>query len=503
MNNTTHINRIVISGVKSGSGKTTLTCGLIRAFLNRGLKTASRKCGPDYIDPMFHRRVLGIETGNLDPFFTDDETLKYLMTKDCEDCDIEIIEGVMGFYDGLGGITTGASTYDVARITDSPVILVVDAKGVSVTLSAVIQGIINYRKDNNIKGVILNRMSAGFYERIAGLIEKECNIRVLGFLPELKEAELRSRHLGLVQPDELEDLDEVLNRLASQIEETIDVDGIYKIAEGANDIIYNATIHGRKEALAAPKESDCSRTDDNCLTECRDGVCSPGMPAALEKLLTSDRVQSIRRAAPIIAIAKDRAFGFYYDDNIRLLKELGARIEYFSPLKDKKLPAGTQGIILYGGYPEEHCHELSSNTSMLEAIREAYRMGIPIIAECGGFMYLMDTLEDREGNGYRMCGVIPGRAYCTGHTVRFGYMHAEALNGGLYGDKGIDFNGHEFHHWDCTINGEDFIAHKPLSDRTYKCMIHEETLAAGFPHIYAYGNPEMYVNFLLNTITAS
>ena len=452
--------RLVISSNKSGGGKTTVTCGLIRAFMKRGLRVSSRKCGPDYIDPMFHRRVLGIETGNLDPYFVNDKILRYLTVKGNEDCDVELIEGAMGYYDGVGGTTVRASTYEVARITGSPVVLVVDAGGVSVTLAAAIQGILGFKPDNNIQGIILNRVSAGFYERLKKLIEDECRVRVLGYLPALKEIEIGSRHLGLMQPGELEDIDNKLDILAEQLEKTVDLDGLLKIAD----------------------------TSEQISTEC---------PGELKQLLGSREVLGIRKTAPVIAIARDEAFSFYYDDNIRLLEELGAVLRYFSPLNDETLPRGTNGIILYGGYPEENAERLSRNASMLEAIRSAYDSGIPVIAECGGFMYLMDELGDKEGRSFRMCGVVKDRAFYSGHLVRFGYMEATADKGGLYGEAGISFRGHEFHHWDCTVNGDDFTAHKPLSEKYYRCIVHRENLAAGFPHIYAYGNPEMYVNYLL------
>ena len=456
--------RVVITSIKSGAGKTTFTCGLIRAFIRRGLTVSSRKCGPDYIDPMFHRQVLGIKTGNLDPYFVNDEMLRYLTTRDTGDCDLEIIEGVMGFYDGVGGTSVSASTYEVARITGSPVILVVDAKGASVTLAAVIHGILDYKADNNIQGIIFNRVSSGFYERLAGMVEDECGVKVLGYLPEQKEIEIGSRHLGLIQPGELEDLEEKLDHIADQLEKTVNLDIVYEIANRAVQI-------------------------------------SADSPVELKSLLISQRVAGIRKAAPVIAVARDEAFGFYYDDNIRLLEELGAVIRYFSPLEDKGLPEGTKGIILYGGYPEEYARRLSSNTFMLEAVKGAYDAGVPVVAECGGFMYLMETLEDREGTEHRMCGVIKGRAFCSGHLVRFGYMEAKAKRRGLYGEAGISFKGHEFHHWDCTVNGDDFTAQKPLSDIQYRCMFHEDNLAAGFPHIYAYGNPEMYVNLLEKACT--
>lgn len=457
------INRIVIAAIKSGSGKTMFTCGLIRALLNRGLSVGARKCGPDYIDPMFHRSALKVETGNLDPYFVDDKMLRYLLASGCSDKDITVIEGVMGYYDGLAGISHEAGTYDVAVKTGSPAILIVDAKGASVTLAALIRGMLDFKKDNNIAGVILNRLSPGFYDRIEKVIRDECGIDVLGYMPELNDISVRSRYLGLMQPDEIDDLDDKIDILAGQIEATVDVDAIIRIASKAEKL-------------------DASR------------------PKELDTLLGSDGAERVRKAAPVIAVSLDEAFGFYYDDNIKLLKEMGAEIEYFSPLYDEALPVGTRGIILYGGYPEEHAKELSANVSMMSSIKNAYETKVPIIAECGGFMYLQKDLEMRDGRIFKMCDVIPGRVFFADRLVRFGYMEAAAKKKGLYGDEGLHFKGHEFHYWDCSINGGDFAAAKPLSKVTYDCMIHEECLAAGFPHIYAYGNPEMYLNFLIKAV---
>ena len=456
-------NRIVIAAIKSGSGKTTFTCGLIRALLNRGLSVGARKCGPDYIDPMFHRSALKVETGNLDPYFVDEEMLRYLLASGCGDKDITVIEGVMGYYDGLAGISHEAGTYDVAVKTGSPAILIVDARGASVTLGALIRGMLDFKKDNNIAGVILNRVSPGLYERIEKVIRDECGIDVLGYLPELNDISVRSRYLGLMQPDEIDDLDGKIDILAGQIEATVDVDAIIRIASDAEKI-----------EASRPKE--------------------------LDALLGSVEAARVRAAAPVIAVALDEAFGFYYDDNIRLLKEMGAEIAYFSPLYDEALPEGTRGIILYGGYPEEHAKELGANLSMRRSIKKAYENKVPIIAECGGFMYLQKDIETRDGRVHEMCDVIPGRAFFADRLVRFGYMEAVAKKKGLYGDKGLSFRGHEFHYWDCSVNGVDFAAAKPINNFTYECMIHEECLAAGFPHIYAYGNPEMYMNFLIKAV---
>ncbi len=453
------VNRIVISALSSGSGKTMVSCGLIRAFKNRGLKVSARKCGPDYIDTMFHRTALSVPTGNLDPYFTDGDMLKYLLASGCGDSDITIIEGVMGYYDGMGGVSCACSTYEAANKTDSPVILVLDASGISVTLSAMVKGVLEYRRDNNIKGLILNRVAPSFYDRLKGVLEKECGVRVFGYLEKMDDIRIESRHLGLIQPHELDKIDEKLDLIAGKLSKTVDLDAILAVSRDA----------------------------------CR---LNTAPPSSLADILNSDAAEEVRKARPVIAIARDEAFSFFYDDNIRLLSELGADIRYFSPLKDTALPEGTQGIILYGGYPENHAHGLSENTAMLTAVRRAHKDGIPIIAECGGFMYLCDSLTDTEGNTYKLCGCLPGALHNKGRLTRFGYMEARALRDGLYGKAGTTFRGHEFHHYDSSDNGSDFAARKAGTDLTYECMFHTDTLAAGFPHIYAYANPAMYLNAL-------
>ncbi len=454
-----NINRILISALSSGSGKTTVTCGLIMALKNRGLKVSARKCGPDYIDTMFLRTALSVPTGNLDPYFTDGEMMRYLLSSGCKDSDITVIEGVMGYYDGLGGNSVSGSTYEVARETGTPVILVLDASGISVTLSAMVRGILDYKKDNNVKGLILNRVSPAFYDRLKDLLENECRVRVLGYLEKLEEIKIASRHLGLLQPYEIDKVMDKIEITAAGLEKTVDIDGIIRIASEAEGF-------------------------------------SDERPARLSEVLDSEEADKVRRAHPVVSIARDEAFSFFYDDNIRLLTELGADIRYFSPLKDTALPKGTQGIIFYGGYPENHADTLSENRAMLAAIRRAHESGIPIIAECGGFMYLCDLLTDTEGNRYKLCGCLPGQVRNEGKLTRFGYMEATALTDGLYGKAGTVFRGHEFHYYDCSDNGCDFEAHKPGRDISYKCMYHTDTLAAGFPHIYAYNNPALYLNAL-------
>jgi cobyrinic acid a,c-diamide synthase len=412
------------------------------------MKVQSFKCGPDYIDPMFHRKVLKIPSGNLDTFFTDESVMQYLLCKKAQDADITVLEGVMGYYDGLGGESDRASTYEIARVTDTPVILVVDAKGASVTLAALIRGIKEFRQDSHIQGVLLNRVSAAYYERLRVVIERECGIPVLGFVPFSEKLALPSRHLGLLSPEEIEGFSQWIACVADTMEQCVDVEKVLEIAQTA-------------------------------------GACS-GKEPQLKKLR-----QPVR-----IAIARDEAFSFYYEENMELLRQMGALIVEFSPLHEKDLPKETDGLILGGGYPELYAQMLAENTSMKQAIRAACESGMPCLAECGGFLYLQKRLEGQDGKMYDMAGVLSGEGYRTAKLCRFGYMQARSQKDGLLGKAGSCMKGHEFHYWDCTENGTDFLAQKPLSEKSYPVMVQTETLAAGFLHFYYYSNPEMIFHFL-------
>lgn len=230
--------RILLTAPASGSGKTLITCGILQALVNRGKQTRAFKTGPDYIDPMFHSKIIGIPSKNLDTFFVQEETLRYLFGKEACKADISVIEGAMGYYDGIGGIQTKASVYDVARVTDTPVILIVNTRGMSLSTAAVIKGFLEFKKDHRIAGIILNQMSENLYHRMKKTLEEELQVRVLGYVPKVAEYVIESRHLGLVTPDEVKNLQEKLQGLASILEQTIDIDGLIQIAEGAPALQY-------------------------------------------------------------------------------------------------------------------------------------------------------------------------------------------------------------------------------------------------------------------------
>ncbi len=445
---------ILLTAPASGSGKTLITCGILQALVNRGQKIVSFKCGPDYIDPMFHGKVIGTKSRNLDTFFTDADTTRYLYEKNTEGFDLAVVEGVMGYYDGLGGIRTEGSTYDVARTLDLPAILIVNCRGASLSVLATVRGFLEYQKDSHICGVILNQISPMIYGQLRVLIEQELQIRVFGYVPKMANLSLDSRHLGLVLPGEIRALQKKLNDLAEKLEETLDLDGMIseiKTAEyrtaGKSDI--------RKEIRA---------------------------------LSFPDKIR--------IAVAEDDAFCFTYLDNLELLEEMGAKLVPFSPLRDGHLPEAVSGLILSGGYPELHAKELGSNRSMRASVRKAVADGMPCIAECGGFLYLHRELEDTDGRFYPMAGVLDAKAYRTEKLSRFGYVTLTAEEDQLLGKAGTQIRGHEFHYWDSESCGESFHARKPAGRREWDCVHGTNTLYAGFPHLFYYSNLQVPHAFL-------
>ena len=442
------IRRIMIAAPKSGSGKTTITCALLQILKERGENVSSCKCGPDYIDPMFHRQVLGVPARNLDTFFTGEAQTRKLFLRDRSDGELVVMEGVMGLYDGLGGIREEGSSYHLAKVTQTPIILVVDAKGMGKSVIPLIAGFLAYDEAHLIKGVILNRMSAAYYEILKPIAEQELGITVLGFFPENKTLQIASRHLGLLLPNELEDLRGQIQIAAQKLKETVDILGLLQIAENL-------------EPLAA----------DTCERE-------------------KQPVEKTR-----IAVARDEAFCFYYEENLRMLAQAGAELVFFSPIHDTALPEDIHGLLLGGGYPEIYAKQLSENVSMRTAVREAVLSGIPTVAECGGFLYLHTMLTDREGRSYPMAGVLPGKCFDTGKLVRFGYIELEEKSGHFL-PQGSRIRGHEFHYYDSEDNGADCTAYKPATGRNYACIHAGENHWYGFSHLYYPSCPEFAEKFV-------
>lgn len=446
--------RVMFAATRSGSGKTTVTCGVLAALKKQNIKVQAYKCGPDYIDPMFHRTVLGIDTGNLDTFFADADAIGRILARDTKDAELIVMEGVMGYYDDVGGTTTMASSYELSKVTKTPVVLIVDAKGASVTLAAIIRGIMEYKKDSRIVGVILNRVSPMFYSRIKHVIETECGIPVLGYLPEDASFAVPSRHLGLLQPDEMLKQRDWVETVAEAARKTIDIDGILEIAAQAEML----------QIQKATGETEKSK-----------------FPAGYR-----------------IGVARDAAFSFYYRENLRMLEDMGATLVYFSPLTDAHV-SEVDALIFGGGYPELYAKQLYENQSMRASVWQALEAGMPCHAECGGFLYLGKSLADAEGNVYEMVGFLDGAGFRTERLQRFGYVELASQEADAFAVNTV-LRGHEFHYWDSTDCGDACLAWKPLSkQKTYPCMVKKKGTFAGFPHLYYAGAENFFYHLFLNS----
>ena len=431
--------QFLLAAPRSGSGKTTMTCALLMALKRRGCAPCAFKSGPDYIDPMFHRAVLGVESRNLDLFFSAPETVRTLYARGAAGHGAAVCEGAMGFYDGLGGVSDRASAWHLADTLGLPVLLVVEPKGQSLTLAAELNGLKNFRTPSHIAGILLNNCTARMHALLAPMLEKETGLPVLGFLPKLPEAVIGSRHLGLYTAAEVENLQQKLALLADAAEEHIDWPRLLALCE--------------KEPPALPVQ--------------------PETPPA--------RVR--------IAVAQDEAFCFTYAETLEAFRDAGAEVVFFSPLRDTALPENIGGLYLPGGYPELHARELSENTSLLREIKQKIESGLPTAAECGGFLYLGQSLTDAEGQSWPMAGVLPGEAKDAGRLVRFGYAALSADSDSMLFRAGESFPIHEFHHWDSTANGTALAAKKPVGGAEWRCGFVNEHFYAGFPHLYWAGTP--------------
>lgn len=438
--------RLLIAGTGSGCGKTTVTIAVLRALQKRGVPLRAFKCGPDYIDPMFHNAALGIPSRNLDLFFENEAGVRGQLCRALAGGAVGVIEGAMGFYDGLSGTTDTASAAHLGRATGTPAVLVARPKGQSLSLAAVLKGFRAFAP-NTAAGVILNGVSRGMYPFYREIAEQS-GLRVYGFLPDVPEAAFPSRHLGLVTAGELPALREKLDRLADAAEEGLDLDGLLALA--------------RQTAPLA---------DETC-------VLSPcaGTPVR-------------------VAAARDEAFCFYYEDNFDVLRGLGAEPVPFSPLSDAALPEGIAGLYLGGGYPELYAARLAGNKAMRDAVRQAVSAGLPTIAECGGFLYLQEALAGEDGVFYPMAGALPGKARLTKRLQNFGYVTLTAARDGLLSEAGGAIRAHEFHYACADEPGSAFRAAKP-NGKAWDCAWASDTLYAGFPHLYFRSNPDLARRFI-------
>jgi cobyrinic acid a,c-diamide synthase len=401
---------------------------------------------------MFHRSVTGVRAYNLDPFFLQGEDLRvYFAAKmhqasgSIENPSLALLEGAMGYYDGIGA-SCQASSYEVARITKTPVVLVVDMSRLGNSAFALIEGFVRYQDDNGICGIIFNGMTETRYLQFKVELEKR-KVHAFGYLPHNPAWQIESRHLGLTRAADIPFLQEKLAALGKQAAETIDVEGLLEAAAQAPDIS-------------------------------QEGVKR-----------VQNRIKRPRHRVRL-AVASDESFCFLYKENLELLEDLGCDIAFFSPMYDAQLPEASCGLVLCGGYPELYAATLTQNVSMRTAVYESILGYLPTIAECGGFLYLHAMLD-----GLPMAGVLKAKAFKTKQLRRFGYVSLQAKKDTLLCKAGDSIRAHEFHYWESTDPGCDFTASKS-SGITYPCIHASNSLYMGFPHLYFPANPDFAKRFV-------
>lgn len=450
------IPRLTIAGTHSGVGKTTIATGIMAALTKKGCMTQPFKVGPDYIDPSYHAMATGRHSRNLDAWMLPESILRRLFIKSAKEADISVIEGVMGLFDGAAGEGRGSSAH-VSKILNAPVVLIIDVKSMAQSAAALVHGFATYDRAVKIGGVILNRVGSDRHlKMVSDEIEQRCGIPILGYLKNNLNLELPSRHLGLIPAGEKGYQAERFDTLAEQISQTIDLDQIIEIAKTAPD-----------------------------LTEEIDSTPKTRLPASKVK----------------IGYALDKAFSFYYEDSLDVLRDMGAELVPFSPLHDNRLPRDVSGLYFGGGFPELFVRELAENVSMRQQIMEAGNNQMPIYAECGGLMYLCREITDFEGETHQMAGLIPAVCKMQKRLAGMGYVEARVLQDNVLAKAGEVVRGHEFHYSRMEPHVEpEFEYAYTLSGSKYKTPFREgyisDNLLATYVHLHLSANPELAARFV-------
>ncbi|WP_156289600.1 cobyrinate a,c-diamide synthase [Oceanobacillus salinisoli] len=444
--------RIVIAGTGSGVGKTTLTIGIMAALKKRELTVQGFKCGPDYIDPTYHTAVTNRTSRNLDSWMLTKDRVLDIFTHGMEGADISIIEGVMGFFDGKSPETNAGSTAEISMLTKSPVLLVVDCSSMARSAAAIVKGFQAFAEGPNIVGVIANQVgSEGHFQLVRTAIEQECEIPVIGYLKRELDVEIPERHLGLIPSIERGDLDSFFGRLGDLVIETVDMDKLLELS-----------VAEPLTALSGPSLFDQKK----------------------ERFLK-------------IAVAKDEAFNFYYPENLEMLEAGGVEIIYFSPLANESLPKDVDGLYLGGGFPEEFAGKLASNRVTKESLKTAIENGLPTLAECGGFMYLTESIETTEKIKHEMIGIISGEIQMQFTLQSLGYREVMGVNGNFLLRNNLA-KGHEFH-YSTYYRADDDVPYayevKGMRGK-YKegSLIHN--VVAGYTHIHFASCPSVIRNWI-------
>lgn len=440
--------RLVIAGTGSGVGKTTVTIGIMSALRKKGYVVQGFKCGPDYIDPTYHTAVTGRNSRNLDSWMLSHEMVTDIVNRGSVGADISIIEGVMGFFDGKNPTNNEGTTAEISIITKSPVVLVVNCASMARSSAAIVKGFQSFLDETNIVGVIANRIgSMGHFNIVKTAIEQECKIPVLGYIKRNDDLTIPERHLGLVPSVERGELDPFFDRLGDVMLETVDIDRLYELAETTALQVTNSQFERKEE-------------------------------------------KTVR-----IAVARDAAFNFYYQENFDILEAYGAELVEFSPLDGELVPSDVDGLYIGGGFPEEFANELSKQTAVKRSIQTAIEKGMPTLAECGGFMFLTEAIETTDGKTYEMIGVVPGTVKMQTKLAALGYREVTGTNFLLAGN--LQAKGHEFHYSMFHPNDEVPYAYETKGMRGRKQEGYmRDNLIAGYTHFHFGSCPQMAVNWI-------
>jgi cobyrinic acid a,c-diamide synthase len=516
--------RVMIAAVRSGSGKTSIATGLMGALAGRGYRVQGFKVGPDFIDPSFHTAVTGRWSRNLDTWMLSCGQVREFFRKDAADADIAVIEGVMGLFDGLAGAGEWASSAQVAKLLGCPVVLVLDVRGQA--RSAVVEwlGCRSFDPDLRLAGVILNRYTGERHLEILRAGFREAGIPVLGAVRDGSLPRLTERHLGLVPVPEQQDADPMSGalwaRLSQDVARQVDMDAILDVAESAP---YRYRTYRGRERLAAicgrgASAPECAGNEgfgepeqQYCIAD-RTGQQRPAVnlkkPVDRQYNLgkqqrhVRDEValrQDRGSGEPVrVALAWDAAFNFYYRDGLDLLAGHGIELISFSPLRDQSLPPKIAGVLVGGGFPELFAQQLAGNEGMKDSLRRAHTAGLPIYAECGGFMYLCESLGDLEGRDYPMVGLVPGRCRMAERLVGMGYVTVEAQKPNILCQTGETLRGHEFHYSSFIPSRDVFpwaFTFRKRDGRNGSDGYADGSLLASYFHFHFAANPRAAARF--------
>lgn len=445
-----NFSRLMIAGVQSGVGKTTLTLGLLSALKKRGIRVQPFKVGPDYIDPGLHYHAAGLKSHNLDSWMGSEEVVRSIFVKNAQEAELSIIEGVMGLFDGAKGERLKGSSAHVALTLGLPVVLVVNVKGMARSCVALVKGYKEYVQGLNLKGVILNNAGSSYYKTVlTDALQEELGVRVLGCLSRNNNITMPERHLGLLPAEENDELNHAISLMADLVEQEVDINGLLEIAREVKPIEFKWS--GQK---------------------------------------TYKNVT--------IGVAKDQAFTFYYQDSLDYLQELGAKLIYFSPLKDTSIPV-VDGLYIGGGFPEMFIKELSENQLMIDSLHNADKKSLPIFAECGGFMYLTEKVIDFEGNSWPGVGLISAEVKMTNKLAALGYVKAKALKKSILAETGDEVKGHEFHYSVMSGLNQENSAFSLVGGKGVDLRrdgYAKENIMASYVHLHLRSNPKVALNFI-------